>query len=216
MNSTAKCEYLTAQEVVLLIKAAACVGRYGTRDASLILMASRHRLASAEIVNLLWQHIDLDTLPNALLILMIYCHALRVSEVMKLRWCDVDLDQLSIKISRSKNKVSSVHALNRQEADWLLRLRRDGVASDYIFCSDTGNPLSRRTIDFIVARAAQIAGFQQCVYPNAIRQARAFHLAKAGMAVGILGRILGHHSRKVKTTLGNYRQAHLHVLPNKR
>jgi len=53
-------EHLTPQEVDKLIKAASRVGRYGHRDATLILIAFRHGLRVSELVALRWDQLDLD------------------------------------------------------------------------------------------------------------------------------------------------------------
>jgi integrase len=52
-------EYLTPTEVQALLKAAARRGRYGQRDACLILVAYRHGLRVSEVVSLRWDQIDL-------------------------------------------------------------------------------------------------------------------------------------------------------------
>jgi type 1 fimbriae regulatory protein FimE len=53
-------EHLTPQEVDKLIKAASRVGRYGHRDATLILIAFRHGLRVSELVALRWDQLDLE------------------------------------------------------------------------------------------------------------------------------------------------------------
>jgi len=53
-------EHLTPQEVEKLIKAASRVGRYGHRDATLILIAYRHGLRVSELVALRWDQVDLE------------------------------------------------------------------------------------------------------------------------------------------------------------
>ncbi len=53
-------EHLTPQEVDKLIKAASRVGRYGHRDATLILIAFRHGLRVSELVALRWDQVDLE------------------------------------------------------------------------------------------------------------------------------------------------------------
>ena len=52
-------EYLTPSEVERLLKAAGRRGRYGQRDACLILVAYRHGLRVSEVVSLRWDQIDL-------------------------------------------------------------------------------------------------------------------------------------------------------------
>jgi type 1 fimbriae regulatory protein FimB/type 1 fimbriae regulatory protein FimE len=53
-------EHLTPHEVDKLIKAASRVGRYGHRDATLILLAYRHGLRVSELVALRWDQVDLE------------------------------------------------------------------------------------------------------------------------------------------------------------
>ena len=53
-------QYLTEREVDLLCDAARKRGRYGHRDATMILMAYRHGLRVSELVALRWDQIDLE------------------------------------------------------------------------------------------------------------------------------------------------------------
>jgi integrase len=52
--------HLTAQEVDKLTKVASRVGRYGHRDATLILLAYRHGLRVSELMALRWDQVDLE------------------------------------------------------------------------------------------------------------------------------------------------------------
>jgi type 1 fimbriae regulatory protein FimB/type 1 fimbriae regulatory protein FimE len=52
-------KHLTEEEVERLIKAARETGRYGERDAALILLAYRHGFRVSELVALTWQQVDL-------------------------------------------------------------------------------------------------------------------------------------------------------------
>ena len=51
-------EYLTPAEVEQLVQAARVRGRYGVRDAAMILIAYRHGLRVAELVGLRWAQVD--------------------------------------------------------------------------------------------------------------------------------------------------------------
>src|SRR5215472_7989219 len=55
-----KRQYLTEHEVEQLCDAARRRGRYGQRDATMILMAYRHGLRVSELVALRWDQVDLD------------------------------------------------------------------------------------------------------------------------------------------------------------
>ena len=57
-------EHLTPQEVDKLIKAAGQVGRYGHRDATLILIAYRHGLRVSELVALRWDQVERMRIAN--------------------------------------------------------------------------------------------------------------------------------------------------------
>jgi type 1 fimbriae regulatory protein FimE len=51
-------DYLTPDEVEKLMAAAARAGRYGHRDATLMLLAYRHGLRVSELVALRWEQLD--------------------------------------------------------------------------------------------------------------------------------------------------------------
>src|SRR5262245_20720485 len=53
--------YLTEREVEKLIEAARKHGRYGHRDATMILLAYRHGLRASEVCDLQWHQIELNT-----------------------------------------------------------------------------------------------------------------------------------------------------------
>src|ERR1700683_4929818 len=53
-------EYLTVKEVVKLIDGARQRGRYGYRDATMILVAYRHGLRVAELSSLRWDQVDFE------------------------------------------------------------------------------------------------------------------------------------------------------------
>jgi type 1 fimbriae regulatory protein FimB/type 1 fimbriae regulatory protein FimE len=53
-------EHLTPQEIEKLIHAASRIGRYGHRDATLVLLGYRHGLRVSELVALRWDQIDLE------------------------------------------------------------------------------------------------------------------------------------------------------------
>src|SRR5690242_16325215 len=59
-NSEPRRQYLTEREVEQLRDAARRRGRYGQRDATMILMAYRHGLRVSELVALHWDQVDLE------------------------------------------------------------------------------------------------------------------------------------------------------------
>ena len=57
---TVKRRYLTEREIEGLMHCARKYGRYGQRDASMILVAYRHGLRASEVCDLQWQQIELS------------------------------------------------------------------------------------------------------------------------------------------------------------
>ena len=60
VNLTVKRRYLTEREIERLIDCARKYGRYGHRDATMILVAYRHGLRASEVCDLQWQQIELS------------------------------------------------------------------------------------------------------------------------------------------------------------
>ena len=60
LNLTVKRRYLTQREIERLMDCARKHGRYGHRDATMILVAYRHGLRASEICDLQWQQIELS------------------------------------------------------------------------------------------------------------------------------------------------------------
>src|SRR6516162_6436140 len=60
VNLTVKRRYLTEREVERLMDCARKHGRYGHRDATMILVAYRHGLRASEVFDLQWQQIELS------------------------------------------------------------------------------------------------------------------------------------------------------------
>src|SRR5262245_39333335 len=53
--------YLTGREVEKLMEAARKQGRYGHRDATMILLAYRHGLRASELCDLQWHQVEINT-----------------------------------------------------------------------------------------------------------------------------------------------------------
>jgi type 1 fimbriae regulatory protein FimE len=60
VNLTVKRRYLTERGVERLMDCARKYGRYGHRDATMILVAYRHGLWASEVCDLQWQRIELS------------------------------------------------------------------------------------------------------------------------------------------------------------
>ena len=89
------------------------------------------------------------------LFLLAYRHGLRASEVGLLRGDDLDLRTLRLMVHRLKGSHSGTHPLQPDEAKalraWLRA--REQPPSPILFPSNRGDPIARRTLDWLVRLA---------------------------------------------------------------
>lgn len=135
---------------------------------------------------------------DALLIATMFRHALRVSEVRRLTWEHVHFGRdCTLHVQRSKKGNPSIHPLDADEVRQLAALKRDST-SRYLFVSNRGTPLSRRTIHEIVQRAGLAAGIPFPVHPHMLRHAKGFQLAQQKQPTRNIQQFFGH--RRIEST----------------
>jgi type 1 fimbriae regulatory protein FimB len=127
-----------------------------------------------------------------LLMLMMYRHGLRVSEVTALRRDDANLGQARLWVRRLKNGLSVEHPIPGDELRFIRRYlatRTDRLP--WLFLSERGQPLSRKTVYYLVSIAARSAGLQN-VHPHTLRHSCGYHLADKGTDLRTMQDYLGH------------------------
>src|SRR5436190_23707443 len=93
-------------------------------------------------------------------------HGLRVSEVTALRRDDANLGQARLWVRRLKNGLSVEHPIPGDELRFIRRyLATRADRLPWLFLSERGQPLSRKTVYYLVPIAAQSAGLQN-VHPH--------------------------------------------------
>ena len=111
-----------------------------------------------------------------LLILMTYRHGLRVSELVSLRKADVKLTQARLWVERLKGGLSVEHPI---PGDELRAIKRYLATRDdhlpWLFLSDRGQPLSRKTVFYLVQQAGKRAGLAN-VHPHTFRHSCGYTL----------------------------------------
>jgi integrase len=128
------------------------------------------------------------------LILIMFRHGLRVSEAVDLRWDQVDFKAGSIHINRLKSGKPATHYLEGDELRALRRLRREYAKSPFIFVTERGGPLTRSTVNKLVARAGREAKLEFPVHPHMLRHACGYYLANKGIDTRTIQEYLGHVS----------------------
>lgn len=160
-------EYLTPQEVEVIMATAKTRGRYSHRDATMILMA--------------------------------YRHGLRVTELCSLRWDQVDLQQGLLHVYRVKNGINSVHPLRGPELRALRKLKRESIASPYLFMTERKGPITAAGFRKLLARTSQASSLSFSVHPHMLRHACGYKLANDGHDTRAIQHYLGH--RNIQNTV---------------
>jgi type 1 fimbriae regulatory protein FimB len=131
-----------------------------------------------------------------LLVLMMYRHGLRVSEATGLRRDEIDLDRARVWVRRLKNGLAVEHPIAGDELRALKRYlatRTDGLP--WLFVSERGQPLTRQSVNYLVAAAAKRAGLPH-VHPHMLRHSCGFALANRGTDLRLIQDYLGHRDPK--------------------
>ncbi|MCY4181088.1 MAG: tyrosine-type recombinase/integrase [Litoreibacter sp.] len=138
-----------------------------------------------------------------LLLLLMFRHGLHVSEAIALRRSDADLDQARLWISRLKNGLSGEQPIAGDElraiGRWLA-LRDDTLP--WLFVSERRQPLTRQTVNYIVARAGKQAKPGH-INPHMLRHSCGFAHANKGHDLRLIQDYLGSGS-------ATYRALHAH------
>jgi site-specific recombinase XerD len=128
------------------------------------------------------------------LFLVAYRHGLRASEVGLLRVEDIDLKTLRIMVHRLKGSHSGMHPLQADEAKALKALLREReVPSPVLFPSNRGDPIARRTLDWLMKKYGEMADLPPAKrHFHCLKHSIATHLIETGADLRFVQDWLGH------------------------
>ncbi len=132
------------------------------------------------------------------LILLMADTGVRVSEALHLRWSDMNLADLLMTVhgkGRKSRTIPFSPALRKYLIKFEQRIQKSALKSDTVFCTRTGNPMSRRTVNrdvHLLCRVLNIVEPARIVH--ALRHSYALGALRAGASTMHVMRMLGHSS----------------------
>lgn len=130
---------------------------------------------------------------DRVLLTMMYRHGLRVSELTDMRWDQVDFTGAKLHVTRLKKGNTGTHPIQGDELR-ALRAHRKASASEFIFVTDRGGPLTRSTVNKLIATAGERAGIPFRVTPHMLRHACGYKLAADRWPTRNIQQWLGHRT----------------------
>jgi len=126
--------------------------------------------------------------------LLAYRHGFRASEIGMLRVEDVDLDRGRIRFERLKGSLGGEYPMQPDEVKTLkawLRERKDN--NNYLFPSQRGTPIHRRTLDYLMKSYGKKAGIPPDKrHFHVLKHSIGTHLLDAGGDIRFVQDWIGH------------------------
>jgi integrase/recombinase XerD len=129
---------------------------------------------------------------------VLYASGLRVSELIRLKLVEVSLDMGVVRIFGKGSKERLV-PLGEEALDWLQRYSKEARpallkkrASDYVFVTGRGAPMTRQAFWHLLKRRAASAIPGKSLSPHMLRHAFATHLLNHGADLRVVQMLLGH------------------------
>ncbi len=131
------------------------------------------------------------------LLVLLYSAGLRVGEVVRLRPEDVDEERGVLVVRRGKGGKDRTTLLADRAVATLRAYRQAYDTTRWLFPGERPDrPLSTRSVQRTVARAARAAGIPGRVTPHTLRHSFATHLLEAGTNLRLIQELLGHASAR--------------------
>jgi integrase len=168
----------------------------GGRRSNAELGRTRDHLTPAEVESLIEAagKVGRHRVRDRALLLVAYRHGLRVSELINLQWDSVDFKAARLHVVRLKKGIPATHPIPGDELRALRNLRREYPDTPYLFSTERGGPLTRTTVNKLIARAGSEAGIEFPVTPHQLRHACGYYLANRSVPTRTIQEYLGHRN----------------------
>ena len=133
------------------------------------------------------------------LIAMLYRGGLRINEALMLEAKDVDVRTGVVRVLYAKGGKQRVVGVDEEAIAfvelWLERRERLGLGrGGALFCTLAGARLSRVQVAQRLKKLGEKAGIEKRVHPHGLRHSSSLAMMRAGIAVPLIQRALGHSS----------------------
>jgi len=129
---------------------------------------------------------------------VLYASGLRVSELVRLKLAEVSHDMGVVRVF-GKGSKERVVPLGEEALAWLSRYAKEGRpailkkrASDYVFVTARGGPMTRQAFWHLIKKRAARAIPGKALSPHTLRHAFATHLLNHGADLRVVQLLLGH------------------------
>ena len=153
-------------------------------------------LSEVEVIRLLSA---VSNLKHKALLMALYAAGLRVSEATRLQAADIDSGSMRLRVREGKGGKDRYVILSTTLLETLrcyFRRYRPGLWLFY--GNDKAAPIAAKTVQRIVAQAADKAGIAKRVTPHTLRHSFATHLLEHGTDLRYIQEMLGH--KNIRTT----------------
>ena len=130
-------------------------------------------------------------------LMLLYSAGLRVSEVVRLRPEDLDPDRGLIRVRQGKGAKDRYTLLASRAVKAVERYVESYPTGPWLFPgARPDRPLSTRSVQRVVKRAAVAAGIRKPVSTHTLRHSFATHLLEGGTNLRVIQELLGHSSAR--------------------
>jgi integrase/recombinase XerD len=129
----------------------------------------------------------------------LYATGLRISELVSIKINDIRADMMpfvTVVGKRSKERIVPLGKAAYQRIERYLKEGRSTILgkrkSPYLFVTNRGGPVSRKTFWYLVKKYAAAAGIKGDISPHTLRHSFATHLLEHGADLRAVQTLLGH------------------------
>jgi integrase/recombinase XerD len=139
---------------------------------------------------------QIQNIKHRCIVFLLYSSGLRISELLALRWEDLDVDRGAIYVRNGKGRKDRITLLSRIAHNFLVQYRELYKPQMLVFEGSGHRPYSARSVNKIIAQAANRAGIEKRVSAHTLRHSFATHMLESGTDLRYIQTLLGHESSK--------------------